>query len=152
VPNTIGTVADDGTLNVSGSLTVSAAIDPTSTGLFELAGGSTLEVAAALGISTRMRFDTGSELVIDHAGSFGVNVGTNHYAGSLLEDFGGATIDIKDFSDTGLSMHYTKGTGLLQLSNSANQVATLDFQNSTLGGGTFHVGYDGSTGVLITHT
>jgi hypothetical protein len=150
-PNTIGTVVDDGTLDVSGSLTVSTAVSPTSTGLFDLAGGSTVEVAAALGISSKMRFDAGSELVVDNAGLFGENVGTRHYAGTLLEDFGGATIDIEDFSASGLKMSYSSHTGLLQLTNSASQVATLDFQNSSLGSGTFRFGSDPSGGLLITH-
>jgi hypothetical protein len=151
--NTISTVLNDGKLEVSGGLTASTAIDPTSTGVFTLGGGSTLEVAQALGADTKISFMTGSELVVDHAASFGQSVGTSNYAGSLLQDFaGGSTIDIKDFGFGGLNMSYTKGTGLLQLSNSGHQVATLDFQNSRLGAGTFHFSGDGGSGVLITHS
>jgi hypothetical protein len=151
--NTISTVLNDGKLEVSGGLTASAAVDPTSTGVFILDGGSTLEIAQALGADTRISFTTGSELVLDHAALFGENIGTGNYAGSLLRDFGGgSTIDIKDFGSAGLDMSYTKGTGLLQLSNAASQLATLDFQNSSIGAGTFHFSGDGGSGVLITHS
>jgi hypothetical protein len=43
--NTIATVLNDGKLEVAGGLTVSNAVDPTSTGQFILDSGSTLEVA-----------------------------------------------------------------------------------------------------------
>ena len=149
----IATVRNDGKLELSGGLAVSAAVDPASTGVFILDGGSTLEVAQALGADARISFMTGSELVVDHAALFGENIGTSNYAGSLLQGFrGGATIDVKDFGFAGLTMNYTKGTGLLQLANSAHQAATLDFQNSSFGAGTFHVSGDGASGVLITHS
>jgi hypothetical protein len=105
-----------------------------------------------LGINSKISFDTGSELVIDSAGLFGQKIGTSHYTGSLLEDFGGSTIDIKDFSTTGLTTSYSSATGLLQLTNSASQVASLHFQNSSLGLGTFHVVSDSGGGVFIPHT
>jgi hypothetical protein len=149
--NTIATLLNNGTLDVSGSLTASTAVDPTSTGLFLLAGGATFEVAAALGISSTISFDAGSELVIDSAGQFGKNVGTSQYTGALLEDFGGSTIDIKDFGTAGLTTSYSATTGLLQVTNTSSQVATLDFQNSSLGAGAFHVVSDGGGGVLVTH-
>jgi hypothetical protein len=145
-------VLNDGELEVSGGLAASAAIDPASTGMFILDGGSTLEVAQALGAETSINFTTGSDLVADHAALFGENVGASSYAGSLLQDFGGSTIDVKDFGITGLTMIYTAGTGLLQLGNSANQMATLDFQNSSVGAGTFHFSGDGGSGVPITHS
>jgi hypothetical protein len=151
--NAIGTVVDDGTLNVSGALLVSTAVSPGSTGLFNLTQNSNLEVASALGISSTMSFNMGSELAIDNASLFGENVGTANYAGTLLQDFAGATIDIKDFSTSGLNATYSSQTGLLQLTNAASQVATLDFQNSTLGSGAFNFASDGTgTGVAITHT
>jgi len=95
-PNTIGTVVDNGTIGVSGSLDVSSAVDPSSSGLFLLNVGSTLEIAAALGTSTQMSFNSGSTVDVDHAASFGLGVGTGSYTGPLLENFGGGTtIDLK---------------------------------------------------------
>jgi hypothetical protein len=112
-----------------------------------------LEVAAALGTQTQMDFLGSSELVIDSAGSFGVNVGTSSYAGPQLQDFAaGDTIDIKSFSAAGATLDYNASTGLLQVSNGASQAASLDFQTSSLGGGIFHAAGDGATGILITHS
>jgi hypothetical protein len=149
-PNSIGTVLNDGSLSVAGSLDVSAAVDPGSTGVFQLVGASTLDVAAALGTNLKIDFAAGSDLVVDHAALFGTNVGTSQYAGPLLKDFGGATVDLADFSVAGLSMSFAK-SGLLQLTNFASQIATLSFQTSSLGAGTFHFQSDGGSGVLITH-
>jgi hypothetical protein len=143
-------VLNRGTLLVSGSLDVSTAVDPGSMGVFKLTGGSTLDVASALGISSKMSFEAGSELIVDDAGLFGQNVGSSHYAESLLRDFGGSTIDIEDFSAIGLTASYSAATGLLQLTNASEQMATLHFQNSSLGGGAFHFSTDNSGGVLIT--
>ena len=48
---------------------------------------------------------------------------------------------------------YNPANGLLQVTNGSSQVATLDFQNSTLGSGSFNpVASDGSGGIKITHT
>jgi hypothetical protein len=149
--STIATVLNDGKLELSGGLTVSSAIDPDSTGVFKLDGGSTLEVAAAIGSGSRMSFASGSELVIDHFGLFGQNVGTSNYTGSLLEMFGGSTIDLKDFGFAGLESSFSSSSGLLQLTNGASQAATLDFKTSNLGAGTFHFASDESGGVLIKH-
>ena len=44
--NTAATVLDNGTLNIAGSLVVSSAINPASTGLFQIQAGATLETAA----------------------------------------------------------------------------------------------------------
>jgi len=110
------------------------------------------EVAKALGINSQIRFETGSELVVDHYGLFGQNVGTSGYAGSLLRDFGDAAIDLKDFNFAGITSSFSASTGLLQLTNSTLQMATLDFQTSSLGFGAFHFASDGGGGVLITHS
>jgi hypothetical protein len=151
--NTIASVLDDGTVAVAGSLDVSSAVNPASTGLFDLLGGSTLDVAAALGSRSQMSFAAPSELVVDNAALFGTHVGTNGYAGPLLEDFvSGATIDLRAFSPVGLSESYSSAKGLLQLRDGASQVATLHFQNSSLGGGTFAFNSDGAGGLLITHS
>ena len=149
--NTIATVLNDGKLEVSGGLVVSSAIDPNSAGVFKLDGGSTLEVAAALGTAAKVSFASGSDLMVDHFASFGQNVGTDHYAGSLLALFGGSTVDLKDFGFAGLESSFTPSSGLLQLTNGASQAATLDFQTSSLGGGQFHFADDHNGGVLITH-
>ena len=47
---------------------------------------------------------------------------------------------------------YDPTDGLLQITNSSSQVATLDFQNSTLGTGSFSFASDGSGGIKITHS
>ncbi len=151
-PNTIETVLNDGKLDVSGGLAVSTAVDPNSTGLFKLDGSSVLEIAAAIGANSKVGFYTGSELVVDDFTLFGQNVGTSHYAGSLLKDFGGSTIDLKDFGIAGLQEGFSAGSGLLQLTNSASQMATLAFQTSSLGTGTFHFASDGSSGIFITYS
>jgi hypothetical protein len=151
--DTIATLLDNGTVAVAGSLDVSTALDPASAGLFDLLGGSTLEVAAALGSRSQMSFAAPSELVVDNAALFGTHVGTSGYAGPLLEGFvSGATIDLHDFSLSGLSANYSSARGLLQLADGASQIATLHFQNSSLGSGTFHFNSDGAGGLLITHS
>ena len=150
--NAVGTALNDGSLGVAGSLDVTTAVDPNSVGLFQLDGASTLEIAAALGISCKISFATGSDLLIDNFGLFGDNVGTSSYAGPLLEKFGGSTVDLKSFSIAGLDPSFSAPTGLLQLTNSASQAATLEFQTASLGAGTFHFISDGGSGVLITHS
>jgi hypothetical protein len=151
-PNAIGTMLNDGRLEVAGRLTVSDSVNPNSTGVFQLAPASTLEIAAALGTNSKISFGTGSELVIDHFTTFGRNVGASDYTGSLLKDFGSSTIDLKDFDLTGLHETFSASSGLLQLTNSASQTATLDFQTSSLSAGRFHFASDGASGILITHS
>ena len=46
---------------------------------------------------------------------------------------------------------YNAATGLLQLV-SGGVKATLEFENAGLGGGTFHLGTDGGSGVLVIHS
>ncbi len=149
--NIAPTVLDNGTVSIAGSLDVSTAVDPNSTGLFQLGSGSTLEVAAAAGTATQVNFQNSSELIIDNAALFGTNVGTASYAGSQLQDFvPGDKIDLKNFSSAGVTLSYNASTGLLQVSNSANQVASLDFQTSSLASSSFAAASDGATGILIT--
>lgn len=149
--NSIATVLNDGKLEVSGGLVVTTAIDPNSTGTFVLDPHATLEVGEALGAQSSIDFNQGSELVVDHFALFGQNVGTASYAGPLLKDFGGSTIDLEGFGLGGLVDSYSSSSGLLQLTNSAAQVATLDLQPSGLGAGTFSFKSDGSGGTLISH-
>jgi hypothetical protein len=142
----------NGTISIVGSLNVSTAIDPSSTGLFQLGSGATLEVAADTGTATQVNFQgSSSELIIDNAALFGTNVGTASYAGPQLQHFvPGDKIDLKTFSSASVTLNYNASTGVLQVSNSANQVASLDFQTSNLGGTTFQATADGATGILIT--
>ena len=150
--NIAPTVLDNGTVSITGSLDVSTAIDPSSTGLFQLGNGAMLEVAAATGTQTQINFQgSTSELIIDNAASFGTNVGTASYAGTQLQHFAsGDKIDLKNFSSAGVTFNYNAATGVLQVSNSANQRASLDFQTASLGSATFQASGDGATGIFIT--
>ena len=150
--NSIANLTDNGVLNIGGSLAVSTAVNPAGTGAFDLLAGSTFEVAAMAAQNDQVNFQGNANLVIDNAGSFGLNVGKSSYAGPLIENFGsGSTIDIKNVSSTNASFSYNAATGLLQISNSAGQTASLDFQTSMLGAGTFQLAADGHGGVSVTH-
>jgi hypothetical protein len=149
-PNNIATILNSGTLVQTGSVDISASIDPTSTGVFQL-NGQTLEVAAATGPNTQISFAGGGRLTIDNTASFGTGVGTGAYAGLILENFSTAdTIDLKTLSVVGVVLNYNSMTGILQVSNSASQEASLEFQASSLGVTTFQETTDGSTGIFIT--
>jgi hypothetical protein len=149
--NSIANVTVNGGLAVSGSLDVTTAVNAASTGAFDLGSGSVLEVAAATGAQTAMDFLGASQLVVDNASLFGTGIGGASYLGSQLENFGsGDSIDLHNFSASGASLAYDSSSGLLQLSN-GGALATLDFQQSTLGGGSFHLAADASgSGLLIT--
>jgi hypothetical protein len=149
--NTAPTVLNNGTLNIAGSLIASTAVNPASTGLFQLQTGGTLEVAAATGTTAQVNFLGNSQLIVVNVSSFGTNVGTSSYAGTQLQNFfNGDKIDLKNFSSTGVTFSYNSSTGLLQLSNSASQVASLDFQTSSLGSTGFQATTDGASGTFIT--
>jgi hypothetical protein len=149
--NTIANVTDNGALTVNGSLNVTSALNPASTGDFDLGAGGVLEVASATGAQTEMDFLGASRLVVDNAALFGTGIGGTSYLGSQLEDFGaGDSIDIHNFSASGATLAYNASSGLLQLS-SGGALATLDFQQSTLGSGSFHLVPDAlGSGLLIT--
>ena len=144
--NTIASVTDDGSLVITGAL-------PAATYQIGFAGGGgTLEVASAPASASPMSFLGNSTLIIDNAATFGANVGSASYAGPLLESFGaGDTVDIKNFSPGNASYTYNSTTGLLQIV-SGTQTASLDFQTSTLGSGTFNFTSDGGTGLLLTRS
>jgi hypothetical protein len=109
-----------------------------------------LDIAGTLS-ATSIAFQGTSQLLIDNAATFGTNVGTPNYTGPQLQDFiGGDKVDLKNISSVGATFSYNATTGLLQVSNGLSQVATLDFQNSTLGSGTFQATSDGGLGTLIT--
>ena len=149
--NTIANVTDNGALSVNGSLDVTSALNAASTGAFDLGAGGILEVASATGAQTAMDFLGASQLVIDNAALFGTGIGGMSYLGSQLENFGtGDSIDLHNFSSSGATLAYNSSSGLLQLS-SGGALATLDFQPSTLGSGTFHLAADASgSGLLVT--
>src|SRR6185437_11175856 len=111
-PNTVQTLANNGTIGVTGALDV-ATIDPASAGIFQLTGGS-LEVAAAIGSATKMQFlGNGSELIVDNAAAFGNQVGTPAATGPLLENFGlGDMVDLKQFAASGsLQLAFNPSSG-----------------------------------------
>jgi len=148
--NAVATLSNNGVLDIKGSLNVFTAIDPASTGLFEIDNSATLEVASVFGGGTQMQFLSNSNLVIDTAGSFGTGVSGASYAGPLLENFGaGDTVDIKNFSANGSALSYDGSTGLMQISNGASQAASLHFLASSVGNGAFQVAADGASGILI---
>jgi Bacterial Ig-like domain len=149
--NAIANVVDNGALTINGSLNVTSALNAASTGSFDLGAGGVLEVASATGAQTEMDFLGASRLVVDNAALFGTGIGGSSYLGSQLEDFGaGDSIDLHNFSASGATLAYNSSSGLLQLSN-GGALATLDFQQSTLGGGSFHLAADASgSGLLIT--
>jgi hypothetical protein len=155
----VPTITNDGTIVISTGdrLDASIAVNPSSTGIFQLTGKSSLEIAAVLGSGTKVEFlgaTPSDELIIDKAMSFGAHVGTTSYAGPLLEDFkAGDVIDLKGIAATGTGLHYVATSGDLQITGSSgNALATLAFQSSTLGAGSFHAASDGSGGTLITHS
>jgi len=155
--NSVANIVDNGFINVAGSLDVSSAVDPTSSGAFLLTGQSNLEIASILGGGNlKMQFigsNSTNRLIIDNAAQFGENVGTPSYVGPVIQGFlAGDTIDLKGIASTGLVSSYTAASGDLQITGGGKTLATLAFQNSTLGAGTFHLASDGSGGTLITHS
>src|SRR5580700_10537004 len=151
--NTIADVTDNGGLTIAGSLNVSAAVGAASTGQFDLQTGSSLEVAADTAAHSQVDFLGASQLTIDNAALFGTGVGGSSYAGPLLENFAaGDTIDLHGFMTAAAALLYNPANGLLQITNGASQLATVDFQNSTLGTGSFSFASDGNGGTLIKHS
>jgi hypothetical protein len=157
VGGTIATLLNDGTLAVTSgsSLDISSAVNASSSGIFLLSGKASLEIAALLGTNVKIEFlavTPSSKLAIDTAAQFGVNVGKSNYAGPLLEDFkAGDVIDLKNIAATGLKLNYSTTTGTLQISNSSGGiVASLQFQNSSLGTGSFQAAADSSHGTFLT--
>jgi hypothetical protein len=148
--NNVATFVAHGTAEISGSLDVSGAVDPASDGVFRLDNAARLEVASALGTNERISFAQGSQLTVDNASLFGVNIGTTTYGGPLLQSFGSSdVIDLLNFGATGASSSFDTTTGLLQLTNGAQQNATLKFETASLGPGAFQTASDGGSGILV---
>ncbi|MBV9977279.1 MAG: FG-GAP repeat protein, partial [Hyphomicrobiales bacterium] len=109
-----------------------------------------IDIVGTLSASA-ITFQGTSELLIDNASTFGSNVGSSSYTGPQLQDFiAGDQIDLKNFSSAGATLSYNSATGLLQVSNAANQLASLSFQTSSLGSGTFNAVGDGANGTFIS--
>jgi hypothetical protein len=152
--SSIATIVNSSTVEVGtgDTLDVTGSVDPSGVGVFVLDNNSLLEVAADTA-TNRMTFDgPNGELVVDHVGQFGTNVGAPNYTGPILTDFGGAgeSVDLKDLSFTGLTTTISP-TGLVQLASGGTQ-ASLQFGVFTLIGTAFHFADDGTGHVLVTHT
>ena len=122
--NTIGGVANHGTLviSASASLDVTSSIGAASNGTFQLQGSSVLEVAAVLGGNDKIQFLGASELIVDKAASFGTGIGKGSYVGPLLQSFGvGDQIDMKDVLSAATTLSYNQSSGILQLLSGAEQ-------------------------------
>jgi hypothetical protein len=155
--NSVPNLANDGFMNVGGTLDVSRAVDPSSSGVFFLTGQGDLEIGEILGGGNlKMQFlgsNSSNRLTIDNAADFGAQVGTTSYAGPLLEGFiAGDGVDLKGIASAGLNLAYSATSGDLQITGNGKALATLAFQNSSLGAGAFHMASDGAGGTLITHS
>jgi hypothetical protein len=157
--NSIGSLTENGALTVTGSLAVTAGIAAASTGTIELGAAATLAVENVLGKGPAIAFLGADHLIVGAPGSFGLHVGSTSYTGPLLEHFGAAdTIDLIGIApaSAGVTLHlnYTAATGLLAITSpsaGAPPLASLLFQNSSLGGGTFHLTQSGHD-MLLTHS
>ncbi|HET6196412.1 MAG TPA: hypothetical protein VFE12_11675, partial [Acetobacteraceae bacterium] len=157
-----GTMADTrypifngGTIEANGgTLAIATAIDPASSGVFQLDASSVLEIAADQGAGGKISFlGAGGELIIDAAQKFGLNVGSSAYTGPLVQNFAtGDAILLKNVAPAGLTPVYSAATGIVQLSNGSANAASLMFDKTTLGAGSFHIGDDGHGHALLTHS
>jgi hypothetical protein len=157
--NTAADFINDGTVAIAsgGTLDISTAVDPSSSGIFQLMTKGSLEIGAILGTNLKIQFIGSAptnKLTIDSAANFGTHVGTTSYAGPLLEGFSaGDVIDLKGIASTGLNLAYSTTTQDLQITGSTGSaLGTLAFQNTSLGAGVFHAASDGAGGTLITHS
>jgi hypothetical protein len=151
--NNIASFTNNGTVGfqTAGTLAVTTAIGAASSGVFLLENSGVLEVAADKGHGNQMQFVSPSELIVDTAANFGTNVGSTLYTGPLIESFGtGDSILLKNIAAAGASLNYSTATGLLQVTGSG--IATLHFDNASLGAGSFHHAADGSGHLIITHS
>ena len=90
--------------------------------------------------------------MVDHFTAFGQDVGTDAYAGSLLEGFQRRDHRSQGIRDIGLARQLLGVERPVAIDQfGAAQVATLDFQTSSLGAGSFHFASDGAGGLLIKH-
>jgi hypothetical protein len=88
---------------------------------------------------------------VDNASLFGINVGSTAYSGPLLQSFAtGDAVDLSGFNAAGASLNFNSTTGLLQVTDTAGQLATLKMATASLGPGSFHATPDSGTGLLVT--
>jgi hypothetical protein len=151
-------LVNNGTIAIAsgGSLDVTSAVDPLSSGIFQLQTKASLEIAAAVGANTRIQFlgtSPSNKLIIDSAARFGSHVGTPTYAGPVLGNFvAGNMIDLLGISNIGLGLSYAPTSGELQITRGGSGLASLSFQNATLGSGAFHAVSDNFGGTLLTRS
>ena len=105
---TVPNLLNNGTVVIASgsSLDVSTAVNPASSGIFQLMTKGSLEIAAILGTGGKIQFlgaAPANKLTIDSAANFGTHVGTTSYAGPLLENFAaGDLVDFKGIASAGL--------------------------------------------------
>ncbi len=147
-------VSNSGTLAVGAGATlkVSGSVDPASTGTFVLNAGAVLNLAANTGSADRIQFLGSAELDIRTAAQFGSGAGTPAYTGPLIAGFDASdTISLADITANGATLTYTAATGLLQVV-SGGSTASLLFDTSSLGSGSFHGARDNLGHLLLTHS
>jgi hypothetical protein len=159
VSGMVANMLDAGVVDIQNgtSLDITGAVNPSSAGIFQLTGKAALEIASLLGTKTKIAFlgsAPANQLIIDHPADFGLHAGTDSYKGPLLEDFGvGDSIDLKGIGSKGLDTYYNAASGVLQVTTSnGGIVASLQFQNSSLGLGDFHLASDNTGGSLLTRS
>jgi hypothetical protein len=149
------TLLDNGTVSIAagGKLDVSSSVVTASSGVFALSAQSELEIASCLGSSAKIQFLGGRALLaIDTVAQFGLQAGSGPYAGPLIEGFTASdAIDLKGMGSLGLGFSYSATSGDCQITHGGSVVATLAFQNSTLGPGVFSLASDGSGGTILAH-
>jgi hypothetical protein len=163
--NTVSNVLNNGTVFIapSATLQVTGSVDTASSGVFQLNAGSILEIAANAGARDLIRFLGTGQLIVDRATSFGTTASAvasiTNYTGPLIGSFvAGDKIDLKDVAysgtapNTGVTLNYNSGTGLLNVASGGVTKASLLFDKATLGTGSFHAANDGTGHTWITHS
>lgn len=152
---TLGTIVNNGTiaLATNASLDVLTDIDPSSAGVFDLNNGALMTINADTGGAYQIAFVGTSEVNINNSTAFGSNVGLTTYTGPLIEDFGiGDTIIFKNFDGLNATSSFSSSSGLLQIDIAGTPVASLLFQTSSLGSGTFHTALASGSSMALTHS
>jgi len=125
-------------MEVSGGLTASAAVDRPAQACSYSTPGSTLEIAQALGADSRISFTTGSELVVDHAALFVRTSVPATTPGRTCKISAAARRSTSRILASPAEHELHEGDRPVAVEQLRSQVATLDFQNSSVGAGTFH--------------
>ena len=150
-----GSLAGDGTIAIAGSVDVSGTLDPASTHVFQIEGG-TLEVAGALAGGAQIQFQPDSKLILDNFTAFGgIIARSTAYAGPVLQGFGvGDAIDLKTARMApGSTLTYDPTAQVLEAVDGDGRMALVGLESSKLlAAGTFSAADDGAGGTLITFT